>query len=71
MEVVFFEGVMELTSFAKANGTKTIEEKVNDFLYYHPDIKIHHIKQSSASYGNSESFDNVICISIWFTEEEE
>lgn len=71
MEVVFFEGATELTPFAKANGTKTIEEKVDDFLYYRPNIKIHHIKQSSASMGNGEGFDSVICVSIWFTEEEE
>lgn len=68
MKVVFFEGTTWLTSSAKDHGMKPIGEKINDFLNCHPDIKIHHVKQSTVTKGDNENIDGVICISIWYTE---
>lgn len=68
MQVKIFEGYMELNSYQTNIGGVTVEDKIDQFLCNHPDIEIRHIKQSTASSGEAESFSNVTTISIWYEE---
>ncbi len=68
MQVAIFEGYMKLNSYQANVGSLTVEDKIDSFLYNHPEITIHHIKQSSASIGEAECFSNITTISIWYEE---
>lgn len=66
MKVEFFEGSCGLTPAQRRYGLSTVEERVQNFLEDNPGIKIHHIKQSSASSGDREDFSAVTTVSIWY-----
>lgn len=67
MKVEFFEGSCGLTATQRSYGIRTIEERIQEFLDENSDITIHHIKQSSSSSGDSEDFNAVTTISIWYS----
>ncbi|MBM7710634.1 hypothetical protein [Enterococcus xiangfangensis] len=70
MNIKIFEGTNYLTRASRERGGKTLENKVQDFLDDHPDIKIHHIKQSSSADGDSEELNATTIISIWYTNQQ-
>ena len=70
MKVVILEGYGELIGYQKNIGELTLEEKVNQFLDDHPNIKIDRIKQSSTSGDEGGKYSNYTTISIWYGEVE-
>ncbi len=71
MKVEIIEGAVRVSEHGKRFGVQTLDEKVTDFLADNPDILIRHIKQSSASSGDRDSFSSVTTISIWYEYEED
>lgn len=68
MKTKIIQGVTDTSEYSKRFGAITLEIMVQEFLNENPQIKIQHVKQSSATSDNGKENGVVTIISIWYEE---